>query len=106
NKTDIIALFNKESNPKLAEIASHGIDMYFLSFIFLGLNVAAISYFASIEEPIKALSVSLLRGCVIVIPVLILFSGLWGMFGVWLSQPFAEMLTLLFVLSSFKNSQK
>ncbi|MDD3376054.1 MAG: MATE family efflux transporter [Candidatus Riflebacteria bacterium] len=106
NKTDIIALFNKENNPKLAEIASHGINMYFLSFIFLGLNVAAISYFASIEQPIKALSVSLLRGCVIVIPVLILFSGLWGMLGVWLSQPFAEMLTLLFVLTSFKKSLK
>lgn len=106
NKAAIIALFNKENNMTLAEIASNGINIHFLSFLFLGLNVAAISYFASKEQPIKALSISVLRGCLIVIPILILFSKLWGMLGVWLSQPFTEIVTLVVILTCFKNPRK
>lgn len=89
----IAAVFNQEQNELLQKIAVSGLKIYFTSNLFVGYNIIIAIYFSSIEKVIPAHVVSLLRGFLLMLPVVILF-GIWfGMTGVWLSYPVVEGIT-------------
>lgn len=92
----MIAAFNPDSNEDLHRIAGTGIPLYFLSFLLAGVNIVCSSLFACTSQPRAALILSLLRGFLAVVPLVLLFSHLFGLNGVWLSVPMAELLTFLF----------
>lgn len=92
----MIAAFNRDSNEDLHRIAGTGIPLYFLSFLLAGVNIVCSSLFACTSQPRAALILSLLRGFLAVVPLVLLFSHLFGINGVWLSVPMAELLTFLF----------
>lgn len=102
----IIQLFNKEHNAALADMATQGIRLYFISFFFMGFNILTSSFFASINQPAKAFTVSLARGFITVIPFIFILSHFLQMTGVWLTIPCAEVITLLLSLFLIKNYLK
>jgi putative MATE family efflux protein len=89
----IVALFNEEKNPKITEIAEEGLRIYFLGFFFAGINIVTSIYFSSTEKAIHAFVLSILRGFVVLVPIVLLLSSLWKITGIW----FAFLLTELFV---------
>lgn len=91
----MIAAFNRDSDEALRQIAGTGIPLYFLSFLLAGVNIVCSSLFACTSQPRAALTLSLLRGCIAVVPLILLFAYLFGLNGVWLSVPTAELLTFL-----------
>ena len=88
----IAAAFNSEHNPMLQTIAVWGLKIYFTAILFAGSNILLCVYFTSMENPIPAHIISLLRGLLLIVPAAFLLSGLLGITGVWLAFPVTELL--------------
>lgn len=88
----IVSIFNEEQNAVLTKIARDGIRIYFIGFVFVGFNSITVTYFSAVSRPKQAFIISLLRGFIVIIPVVWLLSGLLGMNGVWIAMPVTECL--------------
>lgn len=88
-----VSLFNGENNQQLAAIAEPGIRLYFIGFLFAGFNVVTAVTFSSVDRPRQSFLLSILRGFVLIIPLIFLLTALLGMTGVWLAFPVCEFLT-------------
>ncbi len=91
----IVAAFNREKDPLLQEIAVRGLRLYFTAFLFAGFNIVTAVFFSSMDRPRSGFTVSILRGFILIVPLAVLMSRLWGMDGVWLSAPVSEAITAL-----------
>lgn len=100
----IAAVFNSENDPQLSQIAVVGLWLYFTAVGFVGFNIVMSSYFTSVERPIPAHIISLLRGLVIIIPAILILSALWGINGVWLSYPLTEGIVAIFGAVAYLRS--
>lgn len=101
---DLVAIFNSENNQVVATLAESGIRVYFIGFLFSGLNIVLASFFSSIERPMNSFIVSILRGCFLIIPILLIMSKMLEMNGVWLSYPMTEIITLVVAFILIKRS--
>lgn len=101
---NLVAVFNGENDLLLAELADAGIKIYFVGFFFAGVNIIASSFFSSMEKPKSAFIISLLRGCVVLVPAAAALAALAGMNGIWMSFVAAELITsavsITFILKS------
>lgn len=100
----IVGLFNKD-NLELMEITSKGIQLYFIAFIIMGVNIVMGSYFQAIEYSMIATITSLLRGVVFILLGLFILPNIFALNGVWLTVPFAEGLALILTLALYKKSK-
>lgn len=101
----IAALFNGEGLDTLQRIATDGIRQYFSGIFFAGLSVVIGVYFNSREEVRKAFAIALLRGGLVMVPVLLLLikAAKLGMTGVFLSFPVSEAAILAVVLFMLRS---
>ena len=90
---EIVAAFNRENNVELARYAKEGLLIYFTGFIFAGANVVGAGYCAATERTALSFVISITRGAVAIIPLVLILARCFGMVGVWLSFPGAEMVT-------------
>lgn len=100
----IVAAFNGEGDPVLAGLALRGLPIYFAGFFLAGLNVVLAAILSAVEKPGGAFLVAILRGGAASLPLLFLLAAIWGMDGVWLSFPAAELVTFGAALWSVKKS--
>ena len=98
---EITAIFNSENNVRLAEIASFGMIIYFIGSIFASGNAIFSTYFASIEKPIPSQAITILKGLVIIIPFIYLFSHFMDMTGVWLAYVLTELIVLVMAVAIY-----
>ncbi len=91
----ISAAFNSQGDPTLQAIATNGLKLYFIACPFAGCNVVLSMYFTSIERPLPAHVISLLRGFFLIIPLAVLLSAVWKMTGIWCAFPVTEFLVSL-----------
>ncbi len=87
----VTSVFNSGNNPELQRIAVTGLRLYFTSSAFVGYNIILAIFFTSIERPLPAHILSVLRGLVLIIPMALVLSAIWNMTGVWLAYPFTEL---------------
>ena len=104
---DIVAAFNSEENEQLALLANEGLRIYFIGFFFTGINIIASAFFSSVANAKTGLIISVMRGCIIIVPMVIVLSAILGMTGIWLSFVFAELtvflLSTIFLWKKLKN---
>ena len=91
----IVAIFNGDGSVELAKLTTPGVRLYFISFLFTGVNLTMIFYLAAINEGKKSMVISALRGLVFVYPAVGLMSRSLGLTGVWLAMTVVEILTLI-----------
>lgn len=89
---DITAVFNKDGNGQLQQIAEEGLRLYFLASAFAGTNVLLSMYYTATEQVRPAHLISLLRGFILIIPMAFFLAEAGGMKGVWLAFPVTEIL--------------
>ena len=94
----IIGIFNSEGNKELAQIAEEGIQLYFLGYLFAGVNIIGISFLSAISMEKVGLVLSLFRSIIILIPMVFLLSILWDLKGVWLGFVLTEALVFLWTV--------
>lgn len=92
NSGAIVSAFNSEENATLASLAVSGIEIYFAGFAFAGVNIVAAAFLSAADSAKAALVISVLRGCVIIVPMVIISSVAWGMDGVWFSFVLTELI--------------
>lgn len=90
-------------NERLLKIAVEGARIYGFSFIIIGVNVIISSYYTSTDEPRGSIIVSLCRSLIFVVIGLYTLTKIFGLTGVWMSIPFAELATLIYILVTFKE---
>lgn len=100
---EITAVFNKDANVLLEKIAVEGIYIYFVGFLLMGINIAGGAFLACIEKPKAAVTVSILRGGLILIPVAFILSNILGIKGVWMAIPISETITCICTLIFLKK---
>lgn len=101
---NIISLFNSENNQTMIAIAKIGLPLYFLGYFFVGINMVFISYFASTSQVKPSSLLSILRGGVIVIPLMLILSQFFLLNGVWISYPISELLIMILGIIFFQKS--
>ena len=93
----LAGLFNQEGSAALTLQAAKGLRIYFFGFFSAGCGILLGTFFSSTGHPGAAMTVSLLRGGMLIVP-LALLASLLGETAVWLSIPAAEALTALTAL--------
>lgn len=89
----LVALFNQDGNMQMAQYALQGMRVYFIGYLFAGVNIVATGYLGAINRPAEATAASLCRGVVAIVGCSLLLGNLFGMNGVWAAFPAAEALT-------------
>jgi putative MATE family efflux protein len=92
---EIIALFLDASHGPVLAFAENGAKLYAFAFFANGLNIVAAGYFTAVCNPAQAVAIALSRGILWIGLGLSLLPNFWGISGIWLAVPIAEMLTLL-----------
>lgn len=100
----IISLFN--GNQIMYDIAKPGLILYFFGFFFAGINTVFVSYFSSTQQVKQSFVISLLRGGIIIIPLVFILSYLFSLNGVWLSYPISEAIIMIVILFFHHQSQR
>lgn len=100
----IASAFNHEHNPQLQSIAAGGLQVYFSGYLFAGINIAASAFLSAIGWAGCSLIISLLRSCVLLIPMAMLLSACSGITGVWLSFVATEALCCILSLVFMKKA--
>lgn len=87
----IIALF--QDSKKVIEIGTVALRYACIGTMFLAISVPINMLYQSIRKPLISSVLSLLRSGVMFIPVLLLTTRFWGITGIQISQPIADVLT-------------
>lgn len=94
----MIQVFNSENNSHVAQLADTGLKFYFLGFFFAGVNIVVTMVLSATENIREALSISLSRGLIFIIPIVLLTSYYWDMVGVWLAFVITELIVTAIVI--------
>lgn len=104
----VVGLFNQE--PAVMELGVPAIRIWVLGFPLVGVQIVMANYFQSIGEVRLASFLNLARQVILLIPLILLFSQLFGLYGIYFAVPVAEVLafivTLYFFRSHFKKQSK
>lgn len=92
----IIGLFDVQST-ELLTLTVTGISLFFIQYVFLGYNIVYGEYFQSVRQTRKSIFIILSRGLLLIIPLLWIMPKLFGVNGIWLVMPVAELLTAIIV---------
>lgn len=88
----IVEIFNSESNLEISRIAGVGLRIYFLGFFFVGINIVTTMFLSATENARDAFLISIARGFVIIIPLVLILSKIWHMTGVWIAFVLTEFI--------------
>lgn len=92
----IVKLFNND-NPDLYNIAVNGIRLVILALPIVGFQVVASNFFQSVGKAKIAMFATLFRQVILLIPLILIFPGFWGIDGIWLAFPVADTISALAV---------
>ena len=88
----LTSILNYEQDVLLAQLATEGVRVYFIAFLFAGITIVSVAFLGVTSMPNTALVLSILRGGALVIPLVLLLSRLFGVMGVWFAYPLAELI--------------
>ena len=74
-------------------LAVEGVPLFALCAVFFAINIAFIGYYQSIEKAMVSTVYTLLRGILLLVPCFVLLPRAFGVPGLWLAIPAAELLT-------------
>lgn len=103
---NLVAVFNSENNQQLLDYAHVGLRIYFLGFLFAGINIMLVAYFSAVDRAVPAIVGSLMRGVIAIAASAVILSGLFGINGVWSSFLSSEIITFAVILILARSGRK
>ncbi|WP_280744194.1 MULTISPECIES: MATE family efflux transporter [unclassified Parabacteroides] len=88
----IVRLFT--TDQELIDASVYGLHIVFALFPLVGFQMVTVNFFQSIGMARKAIFLSLTRQLIFLIPFLIILPRFWGAFGVWVSLPAADIVSV------------
>jgi putative MATE family efflux protein len=89
-----LSIFSKEQ--ELLILAGRALQIMVIMFPVIGAQVVFSTYFQAAGRGLPSLLLSILREVLLFIPLLLIFSSLFGLDGVWFSRPVSDLLAFLF----------
>ncbi len=74
-----------------------GLRLVSLGLPIVGFQVVASNYFQSVGKAKLAIFVTLFRQVIMLIPLLFILPGFWGINGIWLAYPIADVMSAVAV---------
>lgn len=99
-RQNIVSLFI-DRNYAAFDIAVNGIPYFGIGFIFFAFNMIGIGYYQSVERGQRTMIITLLRGVVFMLIGFLVLPKILGVPGIWLAVPFAELLTMLYIIGIY-----
>lgn len=93
------------SDEQLINLSTEGLRLTFLMMPLIGFQIIATSFFQSVNKAPKAIVMNISRQFIFLIPALGIFSSHWGLTGIWLAIPFADLMATL-VTTLFLSREK
>lgn len=93
----IVAIFG-DFSPEVVSLAATGIRIFFIAYLFMGINFVMMSYFQSISQIRMATWITASREIIFMIIFILILPQFLGVNGVWLSIPLAELIVMVTVL--------
>ncbi len=100
----ILGLFNILDVATLT-LGTQALRVFAVSLIGLGISFTLMYYLQTTKHRFISLSISLLRGFLLIVPLAFVFSRLFGLEGVWLAYILCEILTVFITLLMCKITQ-
>lgn len=104
---NLVAIFT--NNSELSNIAINGIKIYTVMLPSIGISILGAVYFQSIGNAKVSVILSLLRQVIILIPAITIVPKIYGLNGVWVSQPISDLLAMaivcIFLINEFKKEK-
>ncbi len=106
NGAFLVSLFTV-GNPALQAMALNALQIIALSYFFKCINIVSSGFFTAIEWAGTSVIISVSRGFVFILVGLIVLPRFFDLQGVWMTMPFAELLTtflsLTLIVHFFRN---
>src|SRR5699024_8097209 len=93
----LVAIFGVESK-EIAALATKGMKLFFLGYLFMGINVVYMTYYQSIGNVKPSSYITIFRGVFLLILMLFLLPMIIGEVGIWRALPAAEAFVAIFIL--------
>lgn len=98
-----IALLFAENSAPVTEMAVRGTYIFAAAFLLMGFNLFASGFFTALNDGKTSAILSLFRTLIFLILPLLILPRLWGVDGVWISMPVAEVLSILLSVFYFRR---
>lgn len=103
---ELITLFFHTTDNRIIEIAVQGSVIYAFAFWINGFNILSASYFTALGNAKLSIVISLLRGLIFISIGILILPHVFGISGIWLAMPIAEILTLAVSVYLVRRSVK
>lgn len=94
-KYPIINIFNTQHSLQLVHYAAVVLPIYFTSAFFSALNYLMILFLTAVNSARASFALSVLRGYLILLPLIFLLPSIWGINGVWAAVPVTELIVTI-----------
>ncbi|MDY4788197.1 MAG: MATE family efflux transporter [Bacilli bacterium] len=92
-------------SKEVYDITLHGLHLFAILFLFVGVNVFMSSYFTALGDGLSSAIISTLRSLVFVLIFIYFLPIFFKADGVFLTMPIAELLTLIFSIIIYKHKK-
>lgn len=93
----IVSVFG-DFSPSVTALAIDAIGLFFIGYLFMGINFIMMTYYQSIGRVRIAVWITLARQIVVMLLLLAVLPSLFGLAGVWLTIPVSELIVLLTII--------
>jgi Na+-driven multidrug efflux pump len=101
----IITMFNK-TDANLISIGSKGLAIFHMVFPIVGVAIVGTQYFTSVGKAKLSMFLGLLRQVLILIPLILILPKFYGVDGVWIAQPVADVITTIVTVAAIMVEMK
>ncbi len=95
-----------EKGTHVNDLISFGMRLFSFSFLFSGINIFASSHFTALSDGKTSALISFSRTFVFILIGVVVMTSLFEMDGMWLSIPFAELMTTFLVVIIYRRKKK
>jgi putative MATE family efflux protein len=92
--TSIIRIFAPEGSPALYTFTHDALKVVVILMPLTGFQIVSTNMFTVTGRPKIAILLSLMRQCIVIIPAMLIFGKIWGLYGVVASLPFADVIAI------------
>jgi putative MATE family efflux protein len=95
---DTILRMYMDATSEIVTLGPGIVRIFSFAYLLMGINIVASYYLQALKQSVNALIITLLRGFVICLILMIMLPDIFGFYAIWLTMPLTELLTLFFVL--------
>lgn len=103
----LVSIFGVSSD-EITKLATNGIKLFFIGYLFMGINFIYMTYFQSIGYVKPSTNITIFRGFILLGIMLFLLPFWLGVAGIWLALPIAEgivaIVLIIFARKGIMNS--